>query len=220
MQAAPKMITYLYKDVCFFATRKLLFRIRRFIFCCPKQVSLDWDATVSQFADMRVHKKLERTDNHNYCMARFMSSLLRKGTCKHQVTTEILYTFHVRLIKWWTHPFDSTQRTKLSFVVQWDSGKRSLSTEVKISSNILSETTSMSKSRNMECLYVPSSRTNVIASAVYKQFSSLVERGKIYLQKWGVKILSVPLVVQSINQSTSFKHGKWLSKLVFRHAAW
>ena len=40
MQAAPKMITYLYKDVCFFATRKLLFRIRRFIFCCPKQVSL------------------------------------------------------------------------------------------------------------------------------------------------------------------------------------
>ena len=41
MQAAPKMITYLYKDVCFFVTRKLLFRIRRFIFCCPKQVSLD-----------------------------------------------------------------------------------------------------------------------------------------------------------------------------------
>ena len=28
-----------------------------------------------------------------------MSSLLRKGTYKHQVTTEILYTFHVRLIK-------------------------------------------------------------------------------------------------------------------------
>ena len=102
-----------------------------------------------------------------------MSSLLRKGTCKHQVTTEILYTFHVRLIKWWTHPFDSTQRTKLSFVAQWDSGKRSLSTEVKISSNILSGTTSMA------CLYVPWSRANVIASAAYKQFSSLVERGKM-----------------------------------------
>ena len=29
-----------------------------------------------------------------------MHSLLRKGTCKHQVTTEISYTFHVRLIKW------------------------------------------------------------------------------------------------------------------------
>ena len=41
MQAAPKMITYLYKVVCFFfPTRKLSFRIRRFIFCCPKQVSL------------------------------------------------------------------------------------------------------------------------------------------------------------------------------------
>ena len=144
-----------------------------------------------------------------------MSSLLRKGTCKHRVTTEILYTFHVRLIKWWTHPFDSTQRTKLSFVVQWDSGKRSLSTEVKISSNILSGTTSMSKSRNMACLYVPGSRANVIASAVSKQFSSLVERGKIYLQKWGVKIFSVPSVVtikranqiglrvwKNINQST------------------
>ena len=89
------------------------------------------------------------------------------------------YTFHVRLIKWWTHPFDSTQRTKLSFVAQWDSGKRSLSTEVKISSNILSGTTSMSKSRNMACLYVPWSRANVIASAAYKQFSSLVERGKM-----------------------------------------
>ena len=25
-------------------------------------------------------------------------------------------------------------------------------------------------------------------------------------------------VYQSINQSTLFKHGKWLSKLVFRHA--
>ena len=144
-----------------------------------------------------------------------MSSLLRKGTCKHQVTIEILYTFHVRLIKWWTHPFDSTRRTKLSFVAQWDSGKRSSSTEVKISSNILSGTTSMSKSRNMECLYVPGSRANVIASAVYKQFSSLVERGKIYLQKWGVKIFSVPSVVtikranqivlrvwKNINQST------------------
>ena len=83
------------------------------------------------------------------------------------------YTFHVRLIKWWTHPFDSTQRTKLSFVVQGDSGKRSLSTEVKISSNILSGTTSMA------CLYVPWSRANVIASAAYKQFSSLVERGKM-----------------------------------------
>ena len=84
MQAAPKMITYLYKVVCFFfATRKLSFRIRRFIFCCPKQVNLEtlvvdvwtaqtgcWDATDSQFADMRVHKRLERTDNQNYCMAR------------------------------------------------------------------------------------------------------------------------------------------------------
>ena len=89
------------------------------------------------------------------------------------------YTFHVRLIKWWTHPFDSTRRTKLSFVAQWDSGKRSSSTEVKISSNILSGTTSMSKSRNMACLYVPWSRANVIASAAYKQFSSLVERGKM-----------------------------------------
>ena len=97
-----------------------------------------------------------------------MSSLLRKGTCKHQVTTEILYTFHVRLIKWWTHPFDSTRRTKLSFVAQWDSGKRSSSTEVKISSNILSGTTSMSKSQNMARLYVPWSRANVIASAAYK----------------------------------------------------
>ena len=144
-----------------------------------------------------------------------MSILLRKGTCKQQVTTEILYTFHVRLIKWWTHPFDSRRRTKLSFVAQWDSGKRSSSTEVKISSNILSGTTSKSKSRNMACLYVPWSRANVIASAVYKQFSSLVERGKIYLQKWGVKIFSVPSVVtikranqiglrvwKNINQST------------------
>ena len=40
MKAAPKMITYLYKVVFFFPTRKLSFRIRRFIFCCPKQVSL------------------------------------------------------------------------------------------------------------------------------------------------------------------------------------
>ena len=40
MQAATKMITYLYKVVCFFfPTRKLSFRIWRFIFCCPKQVS-------------------------------------------------------------------------------------------------------------------------------------------------------------------------------------
>ena len=144
-----------------------------------------------------------------------MSSLLRKGTCKHQVTTEILCTFHVRLIKWWTHPFDSTRRIKLSFVAQWDSGKRSSSTEVTISSNILSGTTSMSKSRNMASLYVPWSRTKVIASAVYKQFPSMVERGEIYLQKWGVKILSVPSVVtikqpnqiglrvwKNINQST------------------
>ena len=89
------------------------------------------------------------------------------------------YTFHVRLIKLWTHAFDSTKRTKLSFVVQWDSGKRSLSTEVKISSNILSGTTSMSKSRNMACLYVHWSRANVIASASYKQFSSVVERGEM-----------------------------------------
>ena len=162
-----------------------------------------------------------------------MSSLLRKGTCKHQVTTEILYTFHVRLIKWWTHPFDSTRRTKLSFVAQWDSGKRSSSTEVKLSSNILSGTISMSKSRNMACLYVPWPRANVIASAVYKQFSSLVERGKIYLQKWGVKIFSVPSVVtikranqiglrvwKTINQSTPEGHiltlssaWKWDSRL-------
>ena len=84
MQAAPKMITYLYKVVCFFfATRKLSFRIRRFIFCCPKQVNLEtlvvdvwtaqtgcWDATVSQFAAIRVHKRLEKTDNQNYYMAR------------------------------------------------------------------------------------------------------------------------------------------------------
>ena len=99
-----------------------------------------------------------------------MSSLLRKGTSKHQVTTEILYTFHVRLIKWWTHPFDSTRRTKLSFFAQCDSGKRSSSTKVKISSNILSGTTSMSKSRNMACLYVPWSRANVNASAAYNNF--------------------------------------------------
>ena len=84
-----------------------------------------------------------------------MSILLRKGTCKQLVTTEILYTFHFRLIKWWIYPFDSRRRTKLSFVAQWDSGKRSSSTEVKISSNILSGTTSKSKSRNMACLYVP-----------------------------------------------------------------
>ena len=81
--------------------------------------------------------------------------------------------------KWSTHPFDSRRRTKLSFVAQWDSGKRSSSTEVNISSNILSGTTSMSKSRNMACLYVPWSRANVIVSAAYKQFSSLVERGKM-----------------------------------------
>ena len=37
----------------------------------------------------------------------------------------------------------------------------------------------MSKSRNMSCLYVPWSRANVIASAAYKQFSSLVDRGKM-----------------------------------------
>ena len=40
----------------------------------------------------------------------------------------------------------------------------------------------MSKSRNMassSSLYVPWSRTNVIASAAHKQFSSLVERDKI-----------------------------------------
>ena len=30
----------------------------------------------------------------------------------------------------------------------------------------------------MECLYVPGSRANVIARAVYKQVSSQVERGK------------------------------------------
>ena len=38
-----------------------------------------------------------------------------------------------------------------------------------MSSNILSGTTSMSKSQNMARLYVPSSRANVIASAAYKQ---------------------------------------------------
>ena len=37
----------------------------------------------------------------------------------------------------------------------------------------------MSKSRNRACLYVPWSRANVIASAAYKQFSSLVEKGKM-----------------------------------------
>ena len=37
----------------------------------------------------------------------------------------------------------------------------------------------MSKSRNMACLYVPWSRANVITSAACKQFSSLVERGKM-----------------------------------------
>ena len=42
-----------------------------------------------------------------------------------------------------------------------------------------SGTTSMSKSRNMASLYVPWSPTKVIASAVYKQFPSLVERGEI-----------------------------------------
>ena len=125
------------------------------------------------------------------------------GTCKHQLT-EILYTLHVRLITWWSHPFDSRRRTKLSFVAQWDSGKRSSSTEVKISSNILSGATSMSKSRNMACLCVPWSRANVIASVVYKQFSSLVERGRIYLQKWGVKILSVPSVVTILTSQSNW----------------
>ena len=69
--------------------------------------------------------------------------------------------------------------SEVSFVAHCDSGKRSSSTEVKISSNIPSGTTSMSKSRNMACLYVSWSRANVIASAAYKQFSSLVERGKM-----------------------------------------
>ena len=137
-----------------------------------------------------------------------MSILLRKGNCKQQVTTEILYTLHVWLIEWWTHPFDSRRRTKLSFAAQWDSGKRSSSTEVKISSNILSGTTSMSKSQNMACLYVPWSRANVIASAVYKQFPSLVERGEIYLQKWDVKILSVPWVV-TIKQANQIGLRVW-----------
>ena len=40
MQAAPKMSTCVYKVVCFFPIRELSFRIRRLIFCCPKQVSL------------------------------------------------------------------------------------------------------------------------------------------------------------------------------------
>ena len=50
----------------------------------------------------------------------------------------------------------------------------------------------MSKSRNMECLYVPWSRANVIASAVQKQFSSLVERGKIYFRNEVQKSSATP----------------------------
>ena len=137
---SPKMITYLYKVVCFFFSYKETFIPYSEIF---------------YFAALN---KLVYLMEWQYCNRK--------------------YTFDVRLIKWGTHPFDSTQRT-ISFVVEWDSGKRSLSTEVKISSNIHSGTTSMSKSRNIACLYVPWSRANVIASAAYKQFSSLVERGKM-----------------------------------------
>ena len=145
-----------------------------------------WDATVSQFADMLAcvagvwkgrgvlgaretrgareegGRETWKDRQPKFLHGEGMSSLLRKGTCKHQVTTEILYTFHVRLIKWWTHPFETTRRTKLSFVAHWDSGKRSSNTEVKISSNILSGTTSMSKSRNMTCLYLPNGPVHML----------------------------------------------------------
>ena len=57
MQAAPKTITYLYKVVCFLPTRKLSFRIRRFIFCCPKQVSLFDGMTV-------LEQKMVNTSRH------------------------------------------------------------------------------------------------------------------------------------------------------------
>ena len=57
-QAAPKIITYLYKVVCFFfPARKLSFRIRRFIFCCPKQVSLFNGMTV-------LEQKMVNTSRH------------------------------------------------------------------------------------------------------------------------------------------------------------
>ena len=156
---------------------------------------------------MRVHRRLERTDKQNYCMARAWVGnnwniidfpcpvgKMVKTSFRLKATNKAFFCCSVRLLT---------------------PGKRSSSTEVKNSSNILSGTTTMSKSRNMACLYVPWSSANVIASAVYKQFSSLVERGKIYLQKWGVKIFSVPSVVtikranqiglrvwKNINQST------------------
>ena len=57
MQAAPKMITYLYKVVCFLPTSKLSFRIRRFIFCCPKKVSLFDGMTV-------LEQKMVNTSRH------------------------------------------------------------------------------------------------------------------------------------------------------------
>ena len=99
------------------------------------------------------------------------------------------YTFHVRLIKLWTHAFDSTQRTKLFFCCSvrlrkalikyrgqnfFEYSFRNNIQGVPLRalvpckySNILSGTTFMA------CLYVPWSR------AAYKQFSSLVERGKM-----------------------------------------
>ena len=58
MQAAPKMITYLYKVVrFFFLTRNFSFRIQRFIFCCPKQVSLFNGMTV-------LEQKMVNTSRH------------------------------------------------------------------------------------------------------------------------------------------------------------
>ena len=38
------------------------------------------------------------------------------------------------------------------------------------------------------------------------------------LQPESEKAKKVGQSIKSINQSTLFKHGKWLSKLVFRHA--
>ena len=133
-----------------------------------------WDATVSQFADMRVQRRETREDRQPKLLhGEGMSSLLRKlSTCKHQVTTEILYTFHY--MSGWLNGEHilSAQRGEQSFLLLPSETQESFSssTEVKISWNILSGTTSMSKPRNMACL---------IASAAYKQFSSLVERGKM-----------------------------------------
>ena len=61
----------------------------------------------------------------------------------------------------------------------------------------------MSKSRNMACLYVPWSRANVTASAAYKQFSSLVERGKMRCENTIKRANQIGLcVLKNINQST------------------